>query len=374
MSTILLILVVLALPHRYNSVVFDACSEATLQRKSLHGCGEPAWCEFTDKIQEWLRDWQQPEDSRCRDARFLVYDPVHYGVGSMIHYAALSLALAISSDRILYFHAPQDSNWKMWRPRRCSVVAMECYFERITSCILPAEDLEHAPVANAENWDKLGSERIVRVKDEFSIPLCSWCTPWKHLQFLDSVLPRNLRSHFVASEMPLMAQLVRYIVRPRRHTDLAVRAFLSNHFNCHIERPFASMHVRYGDKIKREAVAQPLQKYMAMLETKAPHIKTVFVSTETAAVIANLTRDYKNTTFQYIDYERLESGGPGNAVPEREFIASLANLYVSIHADFFVGSLSSNWCRLIHELERTRGDAGHDYWSVDVSQFSTCGW
>ena len=56
-----------------------------------------------------------------------------------------------------------------------------------------------------------------------------------------------------------------------------------------------------------------------------------------------------------------------------EFIASFANLIISIQSDAFIGSLTSNWCRLIHELERTRGDAGTDYFSVDTgSQFSRC--
>ena len=31
----------------------------------------------------------------------------------------------------------------------------------------------------------------------------------------------------------------------------------------------------------------------------------------------------------------------------------------------FVGSETSNWCRLIREMERTRGDGGVEYYSVD---------
>ena len=42
-------------------------------------------------------------------------------------------------------------------------------------------------------------------------------------------------------------------------------------------------------------------------------------------------------------------------------------------ADGFVGSLSSNWCAMIMHLERTRGDGGFDYHSVDIgSAFTSC--
>jgi hypothetical protein len=48
-----------------------------------------------------------------------------------------------------------------------------------------------------------------------------------------------------------------------------------------------------------------------------------------------------------------------------EFIYSMANLYVSVEAQGFVGTLTSNWCALIEHLERTRGDGGAEYYSVD---------
>jgi hypothetical protein len=56
-----------------------------------------------------------------------------------------------------------------------------------------------------------------------------------------------------------------------------------------------------------------------------------------------------------------------------EFLYSMANLYVAIEADGFVGTLTSNWCTMIHHLERTRGDGGYEYFSMDYgSAFTTC--
>jgi len=47
-------------------------------------------------------------------------------------------------------------------------------------------------------------------------------------------------------------------------------------------------------------------------------------------------------------------------------IPSLANLYIAMHADGFIGTFSSNWCRLLWDLEMTRGDGGVPYLSVDT--------
>ena len=52
----------------------------------------------------------------------------------------------------------------------------------------------------------------------------------------------------------------------------------------------------------------------------------------------------------------------------------MANLAVSVDgADGFVCTLSSSWCSLTLMLERTRGDGGYDFQSVDSgSQYTTC--
>lgn len=56
-----------------------------------------------------------------------------------------------------------------------------------------------------------------------------------------------------------------------------------------------------------------------------------------------------------------------------EFLYSMANLYVATEADAFVGTLTSNWCAMIHQLERSRGDGGADYYSMDGgTAFSAC--
>merc|ERR1712224_242777 len=111
----------------------------------------------------------------------------------------------------------------------------------------------------------------------------------------------------------------------------------SNDIQAHIPGPYASMHIRYGMKIIEQPL-QPLKKYMNYMVKKAPHIREIFVSTETEWVIHALAQNYPNYTFYYIDYERVQDLKLKEIDPDldytREFIYSFLNLYVAVEADF----------------------------------------
>ena len=186
-----------------------------------------------------------------------------------------------------------------------------------------------------------------------------------------------------------LSQFVRYITRPRpwfvdslkniataRLRRITCEPSCSNVAVDSIEKPFASVHVRYGSKILEQSY-KPLQNYMNFLTKKAKYVKKAFLSTETEWVIQALAESYPDFEFYYLEYDRIEQIDLG-VIDETinypmELVLSFANLYVAIEATVFVGSLTSSWCMLINQLERTRGDGGTDYWSVDVgSQFTTC--
>ena len=83
-----------------------------------------------------------------------------------------------------------------------------------------------------------------------------------------------------------------------------------------------------------------------------------------------LRLNFKEYNFFSMIQPRIGSRSPlhlSQSERETEFLYSFANLLVSVQADYFVGTLSSNWCRLVNELQRTRGDEGRTYHSVDVS-------
>ena len=339
-------------------------------------CGESAWCNTPRYLQTKIHEWQNPGETACSTAKFLLYDPVNYGPGSNIHFAAIALSIAMCTDRILYLHAPPSTTSSSRHSRGCTHASLECSFQRMTSCNLTAADIDQATILHdGTSWHTVKGSRVVRVHGEINKgrqenePPCHFCRTWHETPLLKHI-PLMLRSYMLATETPLMSQLVRYVLRPLPHFDKEVRDFLAKQSWTDIPRPFASMHVRYGDKYK-EAPRVPLSVYMNILNLKAPLVKDVFLFTETPSVIEDVRAGFSNYTFHVLHYNR-NLGRDAWHKSHENYVAWFANLYVSVQADVFMGSLTSNGCRLINELQRTRGDGGTEYWSVDASQYNTC--
>ena len=117
---------------------------------------------------------------------------------------------------------------------------------------------------------------------------------------------------------------------------------------------------------------------MAAVRKKYPHVRNIFISTETQDIIDYLQGVYKDYNFYQLNYTRTQNLALWEIYPEMdyvyEFILSIANLYVAVEADGFIGTLTSNWCIVIQSLEHTRGDGGSTYHSMDTgSSYSMCG-
>ena len=99
---------------------------------------------------------------------------------------------------------------------------------------------------------------------------------------------------------------------------------------------------------------------------KAIHgdIRDIFVSTEDASVIAELERDYSNE-FRFLyttDHKRHDPAkeeqsirknlinGEGINSGMSESSIAYRNLFLAADCDFFIGTFSSNWSRLVFEL------------------------
>ena len=123
-----------------------------------------------------------------------------------------------------------------------------------------------------------------------------------------------------------------------------------------------------------------LERYMGAMK-KRPNVRNIFVSTETEKVIEELKLLYPEYNFYFLKYDRMEILDFVDSRQDPlykqdfvdEFVYSMANLFVAVEANAFIGSLSSNWCILINYLQRTRGDGGEDYLSVDGgTTYSVC--
>jgi hypothetical protein len=198
------------------------------------------------------------------------------------------------------------------------------------------------------------------------------------------------------------SQFVTYLLTPNGNGFLQadIFSFLAKHAPFRsIPRPFISIHVRYGDKhietkrmpldayvkafcIIRDTLGQKRADWKSMrllLDPSAPSSLSsssssvsVFLSTETESVLESLPRNFRVAfpqnqsvpTIYTLYYPRIEELSP-KIGSQFDLVPSLANLYIALHADGFVGTFSSNWCRLLWDLEMTRGDGGSPYISVD---------
>ncbi|CAI5466626.1 unnamed protein product [Closterium sp. Yama58-4] len=124
-------------------------------------------------------------------------------------------------------------------------------------------------------------------------------------------------------------------------------------------RPVVSMHVRLSDK-GSEMELHPLPAFMLVasrLRAHQPDLKHVWLSTEVQSVIDE-TSDYPGWTFFYTNASRVQSAQQMKDEQEhaQQPIANIfANLLITAECDYFIGSLGSNWNRLIDELRSTNG-------------------
>mmetsp|Transcript_44126 Transcript_44126/g.95718 ORF Transcript_44126/g.95718 Transcript_44126/m.95718 type:complete len:123 (-) Transcript_44126:25-393(-) len=86
--------------------------------------------------------------------------------------------------------------------------------------------------------------------------------------------------------------------------------------------------------------------------------RKMFISTEDPEVINDVKGDkYRGWTFSFIEQLRM-TGAPTWSDHTREkgaseeFLSSVLNLIVALECDGYIGTIASNWNRLIDELRR----------------------
>lgn len=208
------------------------------------------------------------------------------------------------------------------------------------------------------------------------------------------------------TKLPWMSSTVRFLLRPkawfsqllqylvastlRCGNEPAIPVSVRNHnasgetssegpssvFFGQIPHPYVSMHIRHGIKITEQKLVE-VDHYFATMRKKYPRTHRVFLSTESAWTINYAIENYPELEIYHLAYHRVRTMRV--SVMEDldypyEFVFSLANLYLAVEADGFVGTLTSNWCAIIQYLQHTRGDGGMQYHSLDQrgSAYSQC--
>ncbi|CAI5997206.1 unnamed protein product [Closterium sp. NIES-64] len=126
----------------------------------------------------------------------------------------------------------------------------------------------------------------------------------------------------------------------------------------YMQRPIVSMHVRQSDKLSEMRVLSlPAHMFLAYrLRRALVDLRHVWLNTEAQSVI-NETAHYPDWHFLFATNARQPSHSERNREYDaaQSVAASLASALIAAQCDGFIGSLGSNWSRLINELRATNG-------------------
>jgi hypothetical protein len=357
-------------------------------------CQHTEWCDAmypaaeTARVQAALWAAQNPGD--CAAARYLIMNkPFNSGLGSSLHIHMYMLSLALTDGRILV--VADGDEWFFATPSLCGPRGQQgegeggagdaqaggaadpppsyltCFFKPTTMCGLPTGSAAHEAPALAAFGQ---ADQYVR-----SPPLQRFAGSGFQDMAVRSATP-GLAEFAGKPTSWWFAQLAKFVVRPTEHT-LRHLVWPAQQVAFHategaLPRPLAAMFIRAGDK-GREAPLQSVAAHFAELAPIAARlgIKDVYVGSDSHARIAEALDQFgANYTIHFIQWQRPDTGlGMADVMHtlrsgwrmDQLVRLALADLFITIQADAFVGTLSSNWARLTDELRRANGKARVPY-------------
>ena len=165
------------------------------------------------------------------------------------------------------------------------------------------------------------------------------------------------------------SQLLFYLMRFNPATLATVEKIISQTFNppsVGFHRPFVALYVRRSDKVNVEmSQAYSISTYIELFHKDASqaNIKTLFLNSEDRTVFKEFERANKKLNNYYkllfinvtrdIVYTSFLHMQPNDR--KKIVLEFLADLFVEANANLHVGTLTSNWCRLVDEVRFALG-------------------
>lgn len=288
---------------------------------------------------------QHPPD--CRKSKFLAMSSEwEAGLGSSIHTKATALLLALQLGRVLV-DAPRLT-WMLTDGESCPRRDWTCYFLPFTNCSLPRNWAEGATSYDNTSWAQEGRV-VVMPPTPYALLDEDWddqSTKWWHVR------------------------TTMYLIRPNKRT-LSAACFVwscaMGRGGAGLLRPLASVFIRGGDKWK-EAKLRSAREYFLKLQriNRTRPLRSVWIGTDDARVLHDVLEDFAGSWhLLWLGYHRDVGGLAMEEVVSRyntsrvdwQVLLSLSDLFIAATADVFMGTLSSNWCRLADEFRQAHGKA-----------------
>ena len=308
--------------------------------------------------------WHHQNPLECSNKKFLVYasdEPFKnygHGIGSTLHIATWALAKAMDTDRILILAPTPDGVWSQGKFCDGYDNLHDCYFEPTSTCSYndAVGEVSFDDIAYIDDDVEQHHLRVVRCDIGFAMADAALVpTRLKALLHASPIAVEKLYFYF-------RAQAVAYIVRPTGRTLAEIERRKQLQGWVGVPDGAISVHVRHGDKGIEMPLA-PDNEYALKAEqliAEYPDLRRViFLSTEDAKSV-EFFKQYSNWTVLSLDVPRPDHDSVVGVTAyaqqigaDEEMLNSLVNLDLALECSAWVGTIASNWDRLIEELRST---------------------
>ena len=318
--------------------------------------------------------WKHQFPATCEDKKYLIVPVKNGGLGCIIHALAHSLAVSIEHNRILVVKPLYRSPWG--DPEFCDKedTSIMCYFQPITNCSISDVDVLQAYNDNKEfnstTHGHLTNIRLLNnyasVKYIFSGLSFRWRTPPTYVNNLLDLgsIPNEAKWWYWRT------QGITFLTRLNERTLNWIHDYeKENCKECKNEYDF-TIYIRHGDKgIEMKLIDADVYKEAINIITSFGMKKnyTIYVNAddqESVDAIASLP-------YTVTSLNRTRTNVGISQLKEEQHIGliSLADIDNEIRGDHCIGTIGSNWNRLIYELKMTVGlksdgfilDVGDEY-------------
>ncbi|GLI60264.1 hypothetical protein VaNZ11_002354 [Volvox africanus] len=312
---------------------------------------------FTLEAQREIYENQHPPD--CSKAKYLIYQVGSNGIGAVFHVTGVALHLALNLGRVFV----EESNTFLTRSPQCEgkPTLDSCYFLPFGSCKPTEEQMRNAVslrYSDIEAGDGTINAPVVVAMHDLLVRIRAEA-PKRFLSRLKTT-PLDPAKYYYWWRAQSVTYMLR--LRPEILQDLEQRRkrFLSGPTpapGC------ISVHVRHGDKGVEATVFEDrvYDETAAKVRALDPtyFMDQLFVSTEdpdTIDYFVNKTKwhtGYTSGVPRKPDRNKANLAYMADIGYYEEMLNSLLNLDLAMECWAFVGSIYSNWVRLIDELRAT---------------------
>ena len=356
----------------------------------------------TKFAQDLIWAHQHPRTERCpTKTKFLMFRAMQMaGTGSQVHILGAWLGIAMNLGRVLLLDPGEKNMYTTGTVNRMSDIpycgnttSLECFLQNVSSCTTQ----DASPWDEAADVDALfpgrphsqQDVRVLRVYIEHHGTPSVWKEQMKQAsEAVRVAVPDIFRELLACSPIHgetrdtnydlywWRAQATGFLMRPNRRTSSTLRGIQARRLRLvrgQIIEPAAmtakgpqldgcvGVHVRHGDK-KKEMKLEQLSKYLkaadSLVSSATAHAqRCMFVGTDDAGVIHEISR-LPGWTVMYVDMNRTQDTALHNAHDlklhgAQIMLDGLLDLSLTLSCSAWVGTLGSNWGRLIDELRST---------------------